>query len=780
MKLLLPLFLFCVSVSGQFKPLVSTGGNTLQGLGGLVGVTNNSPSSLTLYTVGGDGSGWEDPGLAITLSGSTSGDSYILQRVNGTGYINKDTIEGTGSALNFGAYDTTGTYKVLAYKGATQTRMTDSAVLTIRYYSTATKALFARMDTQPNDTIEYLLATAMDSLATYHILDTLDVFHLYAQHSSAAGLLDWVNTSYNGTIVSNATIIPFRGVAQMKSEGYVNTGYNPTANATHYKLNSASVGMWVLDNMAESLWGGGYTNVGASATTLALGYDGKNTAWISLNETARALTNAYPWNGMLSLSRVSSTKIQGYQNATKITTQASSTSSALPNLNMYVSAYNANGTAGTWTINRKAAFWIGGQLTDNQSLKLYQILNRYLTGVGAIGSEYIFPVTHVDYKPAYADYRPSNIVINQKANYKLAFKTDTLKWSTDGGATWPYKRYFNNTANIQMSYIWDNGTFIIGCDTTLFRSADNLSTLTAVPLMDGASAYDFHAAVSATYPGEYMRIAEYPNVKAVMKNTGGTNCEMLVWGNYGNVAGGACPTNLYYSIDTGKTVKILYKFGIDTVRRDNGASAPSATAGNYVGDPTALYKARHVEGVYFNSTDSCFYVNTGDHYRAYITNGPNEIYWFKLRYTFATDSWTMTKLTDQIQMKAAAMYFYGDSVMWGSDYTFGSQPTYLGVFKMKTSEIGDYTKRIRVWDSGQIIDYFSVYGQQIVIGYPVALGKIVSTSNDFGKTFHTTTMTYLPVSHCFAMPKVPDTAGYWLFTGEYSIQGYYTFYLKVK
>jgi hypothetical protein len=139
----------------------------------------------------------------------------------------------------------------------------------------------------------------------------------------------------------------------------------------------------------------------------------------------------------------------------------------------------------------------------------------------------------------------------------------------------------------------------------------------------------------------------------------------------------------------------------------------------------------------------------------------------------------MTKLTQEFQMKAAAMYFYGDSVIWGSDYTFGGQPTYLGVFKMKTSEIGDYTKRIRVWDSGQIIDYFSVSGQQIVIGYPSALGKVVSTSNDFGKTFNTTTMTYLPFGYLFTTPRPPDNSGYWLFNGDYT-NTYYSFYLKVK
>ena len=37
--------------------------------------------------------------------------------------------------------------------------------------------------------------------------------------------------------------------------------------------------------------------------------------------------------------------------------------------------------------------------------------------------------------------------------------------------------------------------------------------------------------------------------------------EMMVWGNYCNVLGGATPVNIYYSTDSGRTVKIAYAFG---------------------------------------------------------------------------------------------------------------------------------------------------------------------------------------------------------------------------
>ena len=48
--------------------------------------------------------------------------------------------------------------------------------------------------------------------------------------------------------------------------------------------------------------------------------------------------------------------------------------------------------------------------------------------------------------------------------------------------------------------------------------------------------------------------------------------EMLVWGNYCNVLGGATPVNIYYSTDNGQTVKIAYAFGQNPHFRDDGSA----------------------------------------------------------------------------------------------------------------------------------------------------------------------------------------------------------------
>ena len=54
--------------------------------------------------------------------------------------------------------------------------------------------------------------------------------------------------------------------------------------------------------------------------------------------------------------------------------------------------------------------------------------------------------------------------------------------------------------------------------------------------------------------------------------------EMLVWGNYCNVYGGAAPVNIYYSTDQGKTVKIAYSFGQNPNNRDDGSGGGGTSA----------------------------------------------------------------------------------------------------------------------------------------------------------------------------------------------------------
>src|SRR6185295_3833590 len=107
--------------------------------------------------------------------------------------------------------------------------------------------------------------------------------------------------------------------------------------------------------------------------------------------------------------------------------------------------------------------------------------------------------------------------------------------------------------------------------------------------------------------------------------------EMLVWGNYCNVIGGAVPVNIYYSTDNGETVKIAYSFG-----RNPGYQQPGADPASFLGDASNPIICRHIHGVMFNPAERAFYACTGD-----LDRGDNvhECHWLRGTYDAKADKW---------------------------------------------------------------------------------------------------------------------------------------------
>ncbi|MEO8962727.1 MAG: hypothetical protein ABI325_12655 [Ginsengibacter sp.] len=87
--------------------------------------------------------------------------------------------------------------------------------------------------------------------------------------------------------------------------------------------------------------------------------------------------------------------------------------------------------------------------------------------------------------------------------------------------------------------------------------------------------------------------------------------EMLVWGNYPNVLGGAAPQNIYYSTDKGKTVKIDYSYGQNPYFTDNGLPG-GGQGGNLLGDPDNPVICGHIHSVAYIPVEDAFYACTGD------------------------------------------------------------------------------------------------------------------------------------------------------------------------
>ena len=145
---------------------------------------------------------------------------------------------------------------------------------------------------------------------------------------------------------------------------------------------------------------------------------------------------------------------------------------------------------------------------------------------------------------------------SQLGSRAFAFGGGKIMLSEDCGKTWAHSADFAEAENITFSVLMKNGNVVFATREKLFLSTDNLKSPREIIVKrpDGSD-YLPHKPVKADQPGWYFHSLD------------GEHCfdvdgkEMLVWGNYCNVLGGAVPVNIYYSTDNGETVKLAYAFG---------------------------------------------------------------------------------------------------------------------------------------------------------------------------------------------------------------------------
>ena len=196
-------------------------------------------------------------------------------------------------------------------------------------------------------------------------------------------------------------------------------------------------------------------------------------------------------------------------------------------------------------------------------------------GADAVASQSDIAATdHFWYRP-----QPAGPYIDsQRDNKAFGFGNGKIFLSEDNGHSWPHSMAFPDAQQITFSCILKNGNILFATGAQLFLSTDNLKTYRQVTVKDSDGAdYTPHSPQNADNPGWYFHPLDGIHTWDV------NGKEMLVWGNYCNVLGGAVPVNIYYSTDSGQTVKIAYGFGQNPGYRDNGSPGGGST-GTLLGD----------------------------------------------------------------------------------------------------------------------------------------------------------------------------------------------------
>jgi len=279
-----------------------------------------------------------------------------------------------------------------------------------------------------------------------------------------------------------------------------------------------------------------------------------------------------------------------------------------------------------------------------------------------------FPSTdHFWYRP-----QPAGPYLDSQRDDKaFGFADGTVFLSEDNGRTWPYRIAFPDARHVVFSCILKNGNILFSALAKLYLSTDNLKTYEQITVKDTDGAdYIPHTPQAADRPGWYFHSIDGVHTWDV------NGVEMLAWGNYCNVIGGAAPVNIYYSTDNGQTVKIAYAFGQSPYYRDNGSGGGGST-GTLLGDPDNPVICRHVHCVAYNPAENAFYACTGDRDRA----EGFECHWLRGTYDAKKDEWRWKVIvSDKLnsRYKAGGINFVDGQLYWISDSN-GPEPGSLSV-----------------------------------------------------------------------------------------------------
>ncbi|MCX6839512.1 MAG: hypothetical protein NTX35_17125 [Verrucomicrobia bacterium] len=246
---------------------------------------------------------------------------------------------------------------------------------------------------------------------------------------------------------------------------------------------------------------------------------------------------------------------------------------------------------------------------------------------------------------------------SQRDNKAFGFADGKIYLSEDNGKTWPHSAAFAEAGNLTLSIILKNGNVLFATRAQLFLSTDNLKTHREIIVKkpDGSD-YRPHTPVKADQPGWYFHSLDGEHCFEVEGK------EMLVWGNYCNVLGGAVPVNIYYSTDNGETVKLAYAFGQNPKfqQKDAPPDAP------LLGDPNNKLIARHIHNVTYNPTENAFYACTGDIDR---THG-KEVHWLRGTYDAKADVWDwklLISVDSNSRFKCGGINFIDGQMYWIAD-----------------------------------------------------------------------------------------------------------------
>jgi hypothetical protein len=319
---------------------------------------------------------------------------------------------------------------------------------------------------------------------------------------------------------------------------------------------------------------------------------------------------------------------------------------------------------------------------------------------------------------------------SQREHRAFGFGDGKIYLSEDNARTWAHSANFPDAENITFSCLLKNGNVLFATREKLFLSTDKLATHRQIIVKDRAGRdYLPHTPRNPDLPGWYYHSLDGIHTWDI------DGSEMLVWGNYCNVLGGPVPVNIYYSTDSGRTVKIAYAFGRNPHFQEKGAEPAS-----FLGDPTNPVICRHVHAVAFNPAERAFYACTGDVNRGH----GNECHWLRGVYDARSDAWdwrVVVSVNSNSRYKSGGINFVDGQLYWAADANGRKAPEESydrGIFRCAPADLADPKKHTRLFAAEFEMANMIIEDGVILAGHcaPASTYKTgIAISLDMGKTW---------------------------------------------
>ncbi|QDT32896.1 sialidase family protein [Thalassoglobus polymorphus] len=318
---------------------------------------------------------------------------------------------------------------------------------------------------------------------------------------------------------------------------------------------------------------------------------------------------------------------------------------------------------------------------------------------------------------------------SQRDNKAFGFRGGKIFLSEDNGETWAHSAEFADAENIGFSCILKNGNILFATRQKIFLSTDNLKTHKEIIVTKDGQDYLPHTPKNPDQPGWYFHPLDGVHTWEI------DGKEVLVWGNYCNVLGGAVPVNIYYSTDSGETVKIAYSFGRNPKFQEKGID-PSL----YLGNPENSVICRHIHSVVYNPVEQAFYACTGDINRGF----GEECHWMRGTYDMKADEWDwqiLVSVNSNSRYKSGGISFVDGQLYWAADANGPKKPTEKhdrGIFRCAPEDLAFPEKHTLLFDAEFEMANMIIEDNVILAGHcaPASTFKTgIAISPDLGKTW---------------------------------------------